>query len=114
MSTLMLQMMGSFAQFERSMILKRQAEGIAVAKAGPDAKEKYAGRKASIDRDVISKMIKAGSSLTSIAKSWASLGKVSTASKQSWGCDHGYRVPSGSEHRIGLDRVCSSESKTKI
>ncbi|MDG1340040.1 MAG: recombinase family protein [Paracoccaceae bacterium] len=33
MSTLMLQMMGSFAQFERSMILKRQAEGIAAAKA---------------------------------------------------------------------------------
>jgi DNA invertase Pin-like site-specific DNA recombinase len=69
MSTLMLQMMGSFAQFERSMILKRQAEGIAAAKAGPDAKEKYAGRAPSIDRDVISKMIKAGSSLTSIAKS---------------------------------------------
>ena len=65
MSTLMLQMMGSFAQFERSMILKRQAEGIAVAKA----KGAYKGRKASIDRDVISKMIKAGSSLTSIAKS---------------------------------------------
>ena len=53
------------AQFERSMILKRQAEGIAVAKA----KGAYKGRKASIDRDVISKMIKAGSSLTSIAKS---------------------------------------------
>ena len=65
MSTLMLQMMGSFAQFERSMILKRQAEGIAVAKA----KGAYKGRKASIDRDVISNMIKAGSSLTSIATS---------------------------------------------
>ena len=65
MSTLMLQMMGSFAQFERSMILKRQAEGIAVAKA----KGAYKGRKASLDRDVIGKMIKGGSSLTSIAKS---------------------------------------------
>ncbi len=65
MSTLMLQMMGSFAEFERSMILKRQAEGIAVAKA----KGAYKGRKASIDRDVVSNMIKAGSSLTSIAKS---------------------------------------------
>ena len=32
MSKLMLQMMGSFAQFERSMIHKRQAEGIALAK----------------------------------------------------------------------------------
>jgi len=65
MSTLMLQMMGSFAQFERSMILKRQAEGIALAKA----KGAYKGRKASIDREVVSNMIKAGSSLTSIAKS---------------------------------------------
>jgi DNA invertase Pin-like site-specific DNA recombinase len=69
MSTLMLQMMGSFAQFERSMILKRQAEGIAAAKAGPNAKGKYAGRAPSIDRDVVSNMIKAGSSLTAIAKS---------------------------------------------
>ena len=71
MSTLMLQMMGSFAQFERSMILKRQAEGIAAAKAKRHTTGEvvYKCRKASIDRDVISKMIKAGSSLTSIAKS---------------------------------------------
>ena len=68
MSTLMLQMMGSFAQFERSMILKRQAEGIAITKAGPNAKIKYAGRKASIDRDLISNMLKAGSSVTAVAK----------------------------------------------
>ena len=33
MSTLMLQIMGSFAQFERLMIHKRQAEGIALTKA---------------------------------------------------------------------------------
>ena len=69
MSTLMLQMMGSFAQFERSMILKRQAEGIAIAKTGPDAKTKYAGRKQSIDRDLIGNLLKAGSSVTAIAKS---------------------------------------------
>lgn len=65
MSTLMLQMMGSFAQFERSMILKRQAEGIALAKA----KGAYKGRMASIDRKMVSNMIKAGSSLTAVAKS---------------------------------------------
>ena len=65
MSTLMLQMMGSFAQFERSMILKRQTEGIAIAKA----KGVYKGRKASIDRDVVGNMIKAESPLTAIAKS---------------------------------------------
>ena len=33
MQTLMLQMMGAFAQFERSMIRERQREGIAAAKA---------------------------------------------------------------------------------
>jgi DNA invertase Pin-like site-specific DNA recombinase len=55
MSTLMLQMMGSFAQFERSMTLKRQAEGIAIAKKANDGR--YAGRKVSIDRDLISNML---------------------------------------------------------
>ena len=67
MSTLMLQMMGSFAQFERSMILKRQAEGIALAKA-KGKYSPYKGRKPSIDRDLISNMLKAGSSVTAVAK----------------------------------------------
>ena len=65
MSTLMLQMMGSFAQFERSLIRKRQAEGIAVAKG----RGVYRGRKPSIDRGAIMKMIDAGSSVAEIAKS---------------------------------------------
>ena len=69
MSTLMLQMMGAFAQFERSMIKKRQAEGIAAAKARPEGKSKYAGRAPSIDRDVVSNMLTAGSSVTAVAKS---------------------------------------------
>lgn len=42
---LMLQIMGAVAQFERSLILERQREGIAVAKA----KGVYKGRKASLD-----------------------------------------------------------------
>jgi DNA invertase Pin-like site-specific DNA recombinase len=67
MSTLMLQMMGSFAQFERSMIRKRQAEGIALAKAKGE-NSPYKGRKASIDRSVITDMINAGSSVTAIAR----------------------------------------------
>ena len=67
MSTLMLQMMGSFAQFERSMIHKRQAEGIALAKARVDSP--YKGRKASIDRSVITDMLNAGSSVTAVARS---------------------------------------------
>ena len=33
MSTLMLSMMGAFAEFERALIRERQREGIAVAKA---------------------------------------------------------------------------------
>jgi DNA invertase Pin-like site-specific DNA recombinase len=64
MSTLMLQMMGSFAQFERSMIRKRQAEGIAVAKG----KGVYQGRKPSIDRDAVTNMLNAGSPVTSVAR----------------------------------------------
>jgi DNA invertase Pin-like site-specific DNA recombinase len=41
MATLQLQMLGAFAQFERSLILDRQREGIAAAKA----EGKYKGRK---------------------------------------------------------------------
>jgi DNA invertase Pin-like site-specific DNA recombinase len=43
-STLQLQMMGAFAQFERALILERQKEGIAIAKA----EGKYKGRKRSL------------------------------------------------------------------
>jgi DNA invertase Pin-like site-specific DNA recombinase len=66
MSTLMLQMMGAFSQFERSMIRKRQAEGIAAAKAkGVDSP--YKGRKQSIDRKVVIKMLDAGEGMTAVA-----------------------------------------------
>tara|TARA_R110002072_G_scaffold166472_1_gene319722 strand:- start:447 stop:758 length:312 start_codon:yes stop_codon:yes gene_type:complete len=57
----------SFAQFERSMIHKRQAEGIALAKAKGE-NSPYKGRKASIDRSVITDMLNAGSSVTAIAR----------------------------------------------
>ena len=67
MSTLMLHMMGVFTQFERSMIRKRQAEGIAIAKAAKDGH--YKGRKQSIDRAVITNMLNADSSITSVARS---------------------------------------------
>ena len=67
MSTLMLQMMGAFSQFERSMIRKRQAEGIAAAKAkGKDSP--YKGRKQSIDRKVVMKMLDAGEGMTAVAR----------------------------------------------
>ena len=67
MSTLMLQMMGAFSQFERSIIRKRQAEGIALAKAkGKDSP--YKGRKQSIDRNVVMKMLDAGEGMTAVAR----------------------------------------------
>jgi DNA invertase Pin-like site-specific DNA recombinase len=67
MSTLMLQMIGAFSQFERSMIRKRQAEGIAAAKAkGKDSP--YKGRKQSIDRKVVMKMLNAGEGMTAVAR----------------------------------------------
>ncbi len=47
MNTLMLQMMGAFAQFELSMIKERQREGIALAKK----KGKQIGRKAKLSKD---------------------------------------------------------------
>ena len=45
MQRLMLQMMGAFAQFERSMIRERQREGVAAAKA----KGKHMGRPSGLD-----------------------------------------------------------------
>ena len=63
-STLMLQMMGSFAQYERSMILKRQAEGIARAKA----RGVYKGRKKTVDTNRILKMKSEGHSVTEISE----------------------------------------------
>jgi DNA invertase Pin-like site-specific DNA recombinase len=42
MNTLLLSMLGAIAEFERSMILERQREGIALAKAAGE----YKGRKA--------------------------------------------------------------------
>jgi DNA invertase Pin-like site-specific DNA recombinase len=44
MNTLLLSMLGAVAEFERSMILERQREGIAIAKAAG----KYKGRKAAL------------------------------------------------------------------
>lgn len=61
---LQLQMMGAFAEFERSIIRKRQAEGIAKAKE----RGVYNGRKATIDRNEIDRLKSVGLSPTLIAK----------------------------------------------
>lgn len=66
MNTLMLQMLGAVAQFERALILERQKEGIAIAKA----KGVYTGRKASLDAAQVAELktlVAAGVAKTKIA-----------------------------------------------
>ena len=67
MNTLMLQMMGAFAQFERALIHERQAEGITKAKA----KGKHLGRPCTITKEQknhMEKMLKEGKPKAHIAK----------------------------------------------
>ena len=63
MQELMLTMLGGIYQFERSMILERQREGIAIAKA----EGKYKGRPKSIDRKRVKQMLDDGTSIRKIA-----------------------------------------------
>ncbi|MBN2629457.1 MAG: recombinase family protein [Rhodobacteraceae bacterium] len=71
-STLQLQMMGAFAQFERTLILNRQAEGIAKAKEAdkgkPLAERKFKGRKPSIKADEVARLREQGLGATAIAE----------------------------------------------
>lgn len=62
---LQLQMMGAFAEFERNIIRKRQAEGIAKAKA----KGVYKGKKPTIDRERVRELKAEGLSTYKIAES---------------------------------------------
>ena len=67
MNTLLLSMLGAVAEFERSMILERQREGIALAKAAG----KYKGRKASLSSeqtDELRARLARGESVTALAK----------------------------------------------
>jgi DNA invertase Pin-like site-specific DNA recombinase len=52
MNKLMLTMLGAFAEFERNIMLERQREGIAIAKANG----KYKGRKSSITEEQLQEM----------------------------------------------------------
>jgi DNA invertase Pin-like site-specific DNA recombinase len=66
MNTLLLSMLGAVAEFERSMILERQREGIALAKAAG----KYKGRKASLSEDQAQRLrerLAEGESVTGLA-----------------------------------------------
>jgi DNA invertase Pin-like site-specific DNA recombinase len=67
MAKLQLQMMGAFAEFERSLIRERQREGIAIAKANGV----YKGRARSLDAaavEVIRGRVNAGENLSAIAR----------------------------------------------
>ena len=67
MNTLLLSMLGAVAEFERSLILERQREGIALAKAAG----KYKGRKAALTDEQAHDLrtrLAAGESVTALAK----------------------------------------------
>jgi DNA invertase Pin-like site-specific DNA recombinase len=67
MNTLLLSMLGAVAEFERSMILERQREGIALAKAAG----KYTGRKPALTNDQADELrtrLAGGESVTALAK----------------------------------------------
>ncbi|ADG99231.1 Resolvase domain protein [Segniliparus rotundus DSM 44985] len=69
MNTLLLSMLGAVAEFERSMILERQREGIAIAKRDG----KYKGRKAALDTeraDELRARLKAGEPVASLAREY--------------------------------------------
>ncbi len=57
-------MMGAFAEFERSLIKKRQAEGIAKAKE----RGVYRGRKAAIDSTEVARLRAEGLGVSAIAR----------------------------------------------
>jgi DNA invertase Pin-like site-specific DNA recombinase len=66
MNTLLLSMLGAVAEFERSMILERQREGIALAKAAG----RYTGRQASLSRTQAAELrerLAKGESVTALA-----------------------------------------------
>ncbi len=68
MDKLMLQVMGAFAEFERSMIRERQREGIALAKAVPG---KYRGRAPALKPEQVLELkalAQGGTSKTELAK----------------------------------------------
>ena len=69
MATLMLSVMGAFAEFERALIRERQREGVALAKE----RGAYRGRKRSLSEteiDELRRRIDAGEKKTSVARDY--------------------------------------------
>lgn len=68
MNQLMLQMMGAFAEFERSVIRERQREGIEKARAAGRYSHGKGGRKKSLDRSRILQLRESGISYRKISE----------------------------------------------
>ncbi|PKN40868.1 MAG: resolvase [Deltaproteobacteria bacterium HGW-Deltaproteobacteria-18] len=68
MNKLMFQIMGAFAEFERSVILERQREGIERAKEKGVYSHGKGGRKKTVDRDLVRKLRVEDLSLRKIAE----------------------------------------------
>lgn len=88
-AVLMLSVMGAVAEFERSLLLERQAEGIAVAKA----KGVYKGRMPSLDEDqaeALSVRLAEGESASALAREFGvSRATVyNTRTRQPWSEEH--------------------------
>lgn len=80
MAKLMLQIMGAFAEFERTLIRERQREGVAAAKAAG----KYMGRKPVFDAAKTAKLVeyvRRGLTPTEIAKQMAPISRASIYNK---------------------------------
>ena len=78
---LLLSMLGAVYQFERSIMLERQREGIAVAKAAG----KFKGRPKSIDNHEIRRILAQGNSISRTANLLGvSMSSVQRAKREAW------------------------------
>ena len=78
---LLLSMLGAVYQFERSIMLERQREGIAVAKAAG----KFKGRPKSIDNHEIRRILSEGNSISKTANLLGvSMSSVQRAKREAW------------------------------
>tara|TARA_E500000178_G_scaffold325446_1_gene352813 strand:- start:266 stop:820 length:555 start_codon:yes stop_codon:yes gene_type:complete len=78
---LLLSMLGAVYQFERSILLERQREGIAIAKAAG----KFKGRPKSIDNHEIRRILAEGNSISKTANLLGvSMSSVQRAKREAW------------------------------
>ncbi len=86
-ATLQMHLLGAFAQFERSIIRKRQREGIAKAKAAG----KYKGRKPAVNRDDVRRRLELRLPVAQIAREM----QISRSTVYAIGKELGFQVRPG-------------------